>query len=228
MAAGQSGQGVDLGRRLEPGAASLPGEGHPDRPLQPLDRELLLVEEVGGTRRRSRRGPAPARRLSLSRIKGVARPRRPAARAKLRPSSPSEPMLDQGDVVPAAQEPRQPVLRVGGMLDQERAVLRPRQQVPHQQHIVLEVVDEQDPRRRTCRRGSLGDRRRHRRRDRRAAVRTGPRPCRAAATKPARGRRLRQAVVARSRDRRRSSARIATSLAVANLEVAHNQRHCKL
>ena len=161
MAAGQTGQGVDLGRRIEPGAASLPGECHPDRPLQPLDRELLLVEEVGGPG--IDRGEVQPRHAAVAQQDQGRRHAVPPggtgeAQAVLAP----EPMLDQGDVVSATQEPCQPVLRVGGTLDQERAVLRPGQQLPHQQHIVLEVVDEQDPRRRPCRRGSLDDGRRHR------------------------------------------------------------------
>jgi hypothetical protein len=123
MAATQAGQRVEQRRPVLPVPATLARQSEADRPLQALDRQLLLVDKVGSAgvnggevevvlaavaQHDQRRCDAAAQR--------AAHEAEAVAAIELE--------LDQGDVVLAAQEAHEATLGVRGAVDLEAAAFR--------------------------------------------------------------------------------------------------------
>ena len=140
----QSGQAVARDGALQPRRAAPARERHADRPFQTLDVQLLLVEHVGGTCRHGSRGE-PGRHAVAEQDDGHASATAGGQPGRRQPVPGGQPVVDQPDIVPAGEQCCEAVLQVGDMLDGKAGLLGPPEQVTHDQHVVLVVVDQQHP-----------------------------------------------------------------------------------
>ena len=141
---GEPGQLVPLGEAAQLLDPPLAGDREADGAVEPLDVELLLLQEV--------HRPGLDRLLLERRVGllGGQDDRRAAAPARrhadeLDPVALRQPVVAQAGVVAALEQEGEAVLEAGRALDDEGRLLGPRQQRLGEQEVLVVALDHQDP-----------------------------------------------------------------------------------
>ena len=141
---GEAGQLVPLGEAAQLLDPPLAGDREADGAVEPLDVELLLLQEV--------HRPGLDRLLLERRVGllGGQDDRRAAAPARrhadeLDPVALRQPVVAQAGVAAALEQEGEAVLEAGRALDDEGRLLGPRQQQLGEQEVLVVALDHQDP-----------------------------------------------------------------------------------